>query len=200
MEIRSNSPNTCWEKTMDYLLEYGKENILYQREYIMATNITYVLDRVEEEKLHDKYLISDMYKRSYSNSFGINNTGIELKRIYQYGKSKVNQYELAKEAILSNDSYRVPVITVQYPEEDYQTDGYPKCLLDIHFIRDNDKISAVCNYLSSNMAIFNLIDIYLLHNIHAKMAEDTNYKIGELVIHFDRVFIWKLDLLMYRRL
>ncbi len=201
MEIQSNSPNECWYIAMRHLLEKGKDGVMYQRDCICADNITYVIENFTQEEMPAECLLNKLFSRDYPTRYKFENGGIEIKRIYSHGESKVNQFALAQEVLEHGDVFSRAMIVVAKPDEDAGINGAPKCLTYIHYYLDSEsKVSCICSYSVSNMAQFNVLDIYLLHNIHKDISSRLGMNMGTLIIHFDRVFLWKPDAIIYQNI
>ena len=192
MEIQTNSPNECWYRAMHYLLKHGKEGVMYQRDCVWIDNITYVLKKMVKDEMPPHSLLNQLFFRDYPTRYK-----------YENGEDNANQFELALEVLEHGDSISRAMIVTASPNEDAGLDGSPKCLTYIHFYLESEieeTVSCICSYSVSNMAQFNLLDIYLLNNIHKEMATRLGKKVGKLIIHFDRIFLWKPDEIIYNRL
>ena len=141
---------------------------------LMHIKVPNVNKEVSELCPSDRTLCSDYISAALSEK-----KGYEIRRIYNYGEDRIDQYKMVVSMMKENANFCYTISCVD-PKEDLVLKNTLPCLSTVVITSIERRICTKAVYSMMDLFTYGLLDMYQMANLQKHLCEDTGFDLGEL--------------------
>lgn len=180
MECYGYGINDAWIDACLKFLDFSHSITWCGRRYfimddlLMHIKVPNVNKEVSELCPWDRTLCSDYISAALSEK-----KGYEIRRIYNYGEDRIDQYKMVVSMMKENANFCYTISCVD-PKEDLVLKNTLPCLSTVVITSIERRICTKAVYSMMDLFTYGLLDMYQMANLQKHLCEDTGFDLGEL--------------------
>ena len=199
--IKASSINKCWEKSMKYFLLNANSREICGKEYFILEHLSVqARNYIFDQTLSDFCLWQLKNRDYYLSQVSMPGKNSEMKRLYSYGPSKINQYDNAINVLKKRKNIKPIVICIYDPSKDNRDYVPTPCINNILLDLYDGIINMHVSYSTINLFRMGLLDCHQMAYLHHKIAYDSGKKVGLLTIDSFQVYMPLFDYIISRQI
>ncbi|TKC19115.1 thymidylate synthase [Robertmurraya kyonggiensis] len=194
MELVAKTIGEVWEKSIEYLLEYG-EFIPHNKRNILEINHLdlVVLEPNVNEVIHPLYPFSKKFISLHVNKMINKKDDRTFKRIYKYGSEGINQLNQIVYILKNDPTSKEAIISIYNPSEDLVSNFNSPCHTLIYFYIKLNKLYISASLKHMDAWLVGIADLYQIVKFQEIVANQLGLELGNARLTTLSYFICEND-------